>query len=223
MGFLKRFLSIGGKSKRKDKDGKSKKDVAASASSANLLTIPQDQEAVVNRLLRSSSTHFSVLSETEYRSLPPIPHPINHVLRAPSIISSATQTDTFTVTVHRRMLHSRTEFPNANRGGSSSPSNSLTRRHSLPPLTPGDKNRLSRLRQDASVLSLLAIYDETGRPNPEAFSNTPARSDQNNTLSLRTLMGHPSSPSLTVSKTSVEESDISWADRYIKCVAYTER
>jgi len=75
MGFLTRLLSIGGKTRRKhannDKNDKSKKNTS-SLSNTRLHPIPQDQDAVVNRLLRSSSTHFSVLSETEYRSLPPI-------------------------------------------------------------------------------------------------------------------------------------------------------
>ena len=144
-------------------------------------------------------------------------HPINNVLREPSIISNATQADTYTVTVHRRMLHSRTEFPNANRSGDSSPSKSPNRRHSFPHLTPGDKNRLARLRQDASVLSLLDIYDESGRPDPQAFSNTPVRREHHD-ASLRVLLGNPSPLSLSTSKTSAEESDISWADRYIRQV-----
>ena len=191
----------------------------------------------MNRLLRSSSTHFSVLSETEYHTLPPIrksirncfckccarsslcpAHPINNIFRPPSIVSNATtQAETYTVTVHNRILHSRTEFPNANRSGHSSPSHSPTRRHSSSHLTPGDKNRLSRLRQDASVLSLLDIYDDTGRPNPQAFSNTPVRREHND-ATLRVLLGNPISPSLTTSKTSAEESDISWADRHIRQV-----
>ena len=77
MGFLTRLFSIGGKTRKKngnnEKYDKSKKN--ATVSSNNLTRPPpilQDQEAVVNRLLRSSSTHFSVLSETEYHSLPPI-------------------------------------------------------------------------------------------------------------------------------------------------------
>lgn len=232
MGFLKRLLSVGGKRKRKNGDKDVSKKGAVPSGSSRTLPLPQEQEAVVNRLLHSSSTHFSVLSETEYRSMPPIrqfvhcrselllrsttllAHPINNVLRAPSIISNATHTDTYTVTVHRRMLHSRTEFPNANRSGSSSPV-SPTRRHSLPPLTPGDKSRLERLRQDASVLSLLDIYDDKGNPNLEAFTNTPARRERADST-LRALMGSPGAPSMSTSKVSVEESDISWADRYIR-------
>lgn len=132
-------------------------------------------------------------------------------------MSRATQTDTYTVTVHRRMLHSRTEFPNANRSGDFSPPNSPNRRHSSPQLTPGDRSRLSKLRQDASVLSLLDIYDDSGRPDPGAFSNTPVRREHHD-ASLRVLLGNPSPPSLSTSKTSAEESDISWADRYIRPV-----
>ncbi|KAF8523605.1 hypothetical protein JB92DRAFT_2704662 [Gautieria morchelliformis] len=215
MGFLTRFFSLGGKSKRKNRNNDQPKKNAGSFSTPRLLPLPQDQEVVENRLLRSSSTHFSILSETEYRSLPPIPHPINNVLRAPSIMSSATQRDTYTVTIHRRMLHSRTVFPNANRSGSHTPSGSPNRRHSSPQLTPGEKNRLLRLKQDTSVLSLLNIYDDAGRPDPQAFSNTPVRRGHTGG-SLRVLLGSPSPPRLSTSKTSAEESDISWADRRIR-------
>ena len=41
------------------------------------------------------------------------------------------------------------------------------------PFTPHDNNRLSRLKQDPSVLSLLKMYDEDGRLDETAFSNTP--------------------------------------------------
>ncbi|KIJ55548.1 hypothetical protein M422DRAFT_41495 [Sphaerobolus stellatus SS14] len=230
MGLLKRLFSLGNRPKNKDNKHVTKSKPSSSstlapptsASTSDLLTPPQqDPDIILNRLLRSSSTHFSVLSETEYLSLPPIPHPINNVMmRAPSMMSSTSKqsTSSYTVTVHSRTVHSRTEFPNANGRitplAESSPPSTPGRHSSVPPLTPGDKNRLIRLKQDASVLSLLNIYDETGRPAPEAFSNTPAPRKRKNST-FRALLGEPTPVSSGAPGEKKEESDLSWAERWI--------
>ncbi|KAF8513414.1 hypothetical protein BU17DRAFT_28321, partial [Hysterangium stoloniferum] len=231
MGFFKRLFTLSLSKKSKKKDGKSNKarDIGSptSSSTGNFLTTPTpyEQDAIVNRLLRSSSTHFSVLSETDYHSLPPLPHPINNALRAPSVMTNSSQmtnVSTYNVTVHSRTIHSRTEFPNANGSTTaiSTPAASPTRKRSIPPLTPGDKNRLEKLRQDASVLSLLDIYDDSGQPRPEAFINTPApRKSHSTTTSFRVLLGEAPNPTSSVaSNATMEESDLSWADRCIRLV-----
>lgn len=73
MGFFKRLFA---KSKSKSKNQKSKQPATAitSPTNTNFLTptAQYDPDAMMNRLLRSSSTHFSVLSETEYTHLSPI-------------------------------------------------------------------------------------------------------------------------------------------------------
>ena len=73
MGFLKRFLSLGSSKSRKNK----KKQNAANArvdAEGRILSDKrvQDPDTSANRLLRSSSTKFSVMSEIDYTSLPPL-------------------------------------------------------------------------------------------------------------------------------------------------------
>lgn len=86
MGLFQRLFtfSLGGKSKNNQKKKNSGEPVLhASQSVNNLLTTThpnRDQQAAVNRLLRSSSTHFSILSETDYHSLPPIRELFSKVL-----------------------------------------------------------------------------------------------------------------------------------------------
>lgn len=157
---------------------------------------------------------------TDYNICANSAHPINNLLREPSIISTQTTNtvNTYTVTVHTRTVHSRTEFPNANGTTSllSSPTNSpgKTSHPLLPPLTPGDRSRLENLRQDPSVLSLLNIFDEAGHPNPKAFANTPAR--QRRVSTFKMLLGEQG----TIEEGSMEckESDLSWAERYLQSV-----
>jgi hypothetical protein len=134
---------------------------------------------------------------------------------------------TYTVKVHERTVISRTEFPNAipslvtptNKGRPKSvplpttdPDSSddesigpsTTKR---PTITPRDQNRLMRLRQDPSVVSLLNMYDSHGRLDNKAFSNSPVKDDpseeeqvyavgrpqhQRRGSTLRQLMGKPS-------------------------------
>lgn len=82
MGLLKRLFSFGVKSKSKSKaktDTSNQKPLLAAtpfaSNSTNDLLTPtrnHDLDVAMNRLLRTSSTHFSVLSETDYTDLPPI-------------------------------------------------------------------------------------------------------------------------------------------------------
>ncbi|GJJ11406.1 hypothetical protein Clacol_005639 [Clathrus columnatus] len=227
MDLFKRLFTRKLKKNKQSEKNPGKSTIHTSQSTNDLLTAypVQDQQAVVNRLLRSSSARFSILSETEYRSLPPIlyactesAHPINTLLREPSIISTQTanSVNTYTVTIHTRTVHSRTEFPNANGTTSllSTPASSPQRTsHPLPPLTPGDKTRLEKLRQDPSVLSLLDIFDETGHPNPKAFGNTPTR--QRKVSTFKMLLGEHEIVEEN-SREDVKESDFSWAEHVLE-------
>lgn len=244
MGLIQRLftLSLGSKpNKKKQKKKKLERPILQPSQSTNNLlttTYPSQDQAAVNRLLRSSSTHFSVLSETEYHSLPPIrewcfanlyihlnacmnsAHPINNLLREPSIISTQTTNtvNTYTVTIHQRTVHSRTEFPNANGTASHlpTPSNSPQKNsYPIPPLTPGDESRLETLRRDPSVLSLLNIFDDFGHPNPKAFANTPAR--QRRTSTFKMLLGKQESAEEN-STDLAKESDFDWAERCLQLV-----
>ncbi|KAH7913828.1 hypothetical protein BJ138DRAFT_1171030 [Hygrophoropsis aurantiaca] len=236
MGFLKKFFSIGSK--------KSKKRALGLHSSDTVPPIPEllkpcreeDTEAAVSRLLRSSSARFAVGSELDYASLPPMPHPINHIIPPPTVSSatlgSVSQKSTYTVTIHGRTVHSRTEFPNAypsmddlrtpKRPTKASSNDSARRRSKSVPITPREQNRLLRLRQDPSVASLLNVYDDHGCLDSRVFSNTPpsperekdGRIQRRRTGStLRQLLGHPSSPD--VRNRSLSEGDISWAEKFL--------
>lgn len=98
------------------------------------------------------------------------------------------------------------------------------------PFTPHDNNRLSKLRQDPSVVSLLSMYDEKGRLDDKAFSNTPPQVfptvDQSKATlrlqnddakrerresTLRDLM----STSNDSKRSGESEGDLSWAERCI--------
>lgn len=239
MGFLKKFFSIGSK--------KSKRRELAPHDLESLPSIPkhlqpvreEDAEAEVSRLLRSSSARFPVESGSNYASLPPLPHPINNVLPAPAAstatLNSISQRSSYTVTVHGRTVHSRTEFPNAYPPTDSlaTPKRNLndsTRcRSKSVPITPRDQNRLLRLRQDPSVASLLDVYDENGCLDSHVFSNTPPVAGYKRPLrrrrtgsTFRQLLTNPSSPELR------DNSDIEWAESVLcetdnnSCASSTE-
>ncbi|KAG1907833.1 uncharacterized protein F5891DRAFT_1135561 [Suillus fuscotomentosus] len=223
MGFLKKFFSIGSK--------KSKRQELAHHDLESLASIPkhlqptreEDAEVAVSRLLRSSSARFPVESALNYASLPPLPHPINDVLPAPNAstatLGSVSKRSSYTVTVHGRTVHSRTEFPNAYPPMDSfaTPRRNLNdsprRRSKSVPITPRDQNRLLRLRQDPSVASLLNVYDDNGCLDSHVFSNTPPVAGGRGPLrrrrtgsTFRQLLTNPSGPEL------YDNSDIEWAE-----------
>lgn len=159
-------------------------------------------------------------------------HPIDSVVPLPksssTTIASVSARSTYSVTIHGRTVHSRTEFPNAYppMDVSSTPkrSNSPRRRSKSVPITPRDKSRLLALRQDPSVASLLNHYDDQGHLSSTIFSNTPSplkqgRVQRRHTGStLRQLLGHPSFPDL---RNGNAESDISWAEKYLGSASNT--
>ncbi|KAG0709321.1 hypothetical protein DFH29DRAFT_986690 [Suillus ampliporus] len=223
MGFLKKFFSIGGKKGKKRGLAHHALEPLPSMDEHLQPHREEDAEAAVSRLLRSSSARFGVESGLNYSSLPPLPHPINNVLPMPAAstatVSSVSQRSTYTVTIHGRTVHSRTEFPNAYPPMDSlatpkrNINDSARRRSKSVPITPRDQNRLLRLRQDPSVASLLNAYDENGCLDSRVFSNTPPATGNDGRLqrrrtgsTFRQLLGHPSSPELR------DNSDIEWAE-----------
>jgi hypothetical protein len=91
------------------------------------------------------------------------------------------------------------------------------------PITPKDQNRLHVLRQDPSVASLLDMYDNQGRLDNKAFSNTPSANERKSSKAegaqvkrsgstLRQLLGNPES----TSHSSTAEGDISWAEGLLR-------
>ena len=149
---------------------------------------------------------------------------------APPSRSTSVQTRrTYTVTIRDRKVEALTEFPNAN-----PPLDTPTHPHhyrddrsgemsTLHPVTPKDQNRLRMLRQDPSVASLLDIYDNNGRLEGNAFSNTPSADEKEppkygraqlkrGGSTLRQLLGNPESTSCPGST----EGDISWADGFLQ-------
>ncbi|KAI0794169.1 hypothetical protein C8Q74DRAFT_1193278 [Fomes fomentarius] len=134
MGFFKRFLSLGSSKHRKNKKKQNASNTRVDAEGRILSERgAQDPDTSANRLLRSSSTKFSVMSAIDYTSLPPLPNSVQDLLNtpslspSPSLVTVATtpglprsgtpglqRSGTYVVKVHSRTTHSRTEFPRAN-------------------------------------------------------------------------------------------------------------
>ena len=160
-------------------------------------------------------------------------HPVNSLgqrTAAPLSRSASVQTRrTYTVTIRDRKVEALTEFPNAN-PSLDAPTHLPHRQDdrsgemsTQEPVTPKDQNRLHILRQDPSVASLLDIYDNKGRLDGNAFSNTPSASEKEPSKvgraqlkrggsTLRQLLGNPESTSCTGST----EGDISWAEGFLR-------
>lgn len=236
MGLFRKLFSIGSR--------KSKKRSAADPVQEHFKSSPTDDtEAALSRLLRSSSGRCAAGSQIGLSSLPPLgkfthslllaqhstfnrtAHPIDSVIPPPksssTTLASVSARSTYSVTIHGRTVHSRTEFPNAYppMDVSPTPKQSLARRRSKSvPITPRDKNRLLALRQDPSVASILNHYDDEGHLSSALFSNTPSPSKEGQVQrrltgsTLRQLLGHPSAPELS---NDSAEGDISWAERFL--------
>ncbi|KIL69334.1 hypothetical protein M378DRAFT_176220 [Amanita muscaria Koide BX008] len=240
MGFLKRLFSlksIRGKKKQKEEQ-KQKQEPAQKQEQCRQLTLnsneqlqiidDQEHEAAANRLLRSSSARFAVVSELDYTSLPPLPHPINNVIRTPaaSTISLSSSTTShrgnYTVQVHKRKRHASTEFPFANRHLDGARTPQRTRGATAPPK---EHVHYLGLRSDPSVASLLDLYDDHGRLPEKAFSNSPPSpasqkkqgraQTRRSGSTLRQLLGAPSSREKSDSNADLTEGDISWAERFL--------
>ncbi|KAJ7180650.1 hypothetical protein C8R46DRAFT_1344929 [Mycena filopes] len=209
---LKRFFSINKKNKAAKKRAQIIHNVPTPLQPISESPLLADESGEAAQLLRSSSARYAVVHQVDYAALPPLPHPINHVLQTPgsSTVSlasattsvSSTSRGTYTVTVHRRTHHAQTEFPIPNRN-----------------LEPRQNNsQLLGLRSDPSVASLLDLYDEHGRLPARAFSNSPPKERaqvQRNGSTLRQLLGNPSSSVNSRSDAGALEGDISWAERFL--------
>ncbi|KAG6897429.1 hypothetical protein C0992_001590 [Termitomyces sp. T32_za158] len=230
MGFLRRIFSLGSK--------KSKKQNPQSAHNVNakLRALEEEEhEAAIGRLLRSSSTRYTVVSEVEYSSLPPLPHPINDLLQAPdanpvrtrgestaSIASSTiSRRGTYNVTVHKRQQHTPSGSQKAHSGfNDDTPVNNRVSEELQPKEV---SSHLLELRSHPSVASLLSMYDDHGRIPDEAFSNSlpsPEKRERpqnrRNGSTLRELLGEPAGmSSRTGNGADSMEGDISWAERFL--------
>ncbi|KAJ3848163.1 hypothetical protein EV368DRAFT_49857 [Lentinula lateritia] len=227
VGFFKRILSLGSKksSRRKQTQAVRSNDWVdeVGAQTNQPENSDEDNEIAVNLLLRSSSARFAVVSETDYTTLPPLPHPINSAISTPTQSNaslpstSLARCGTYTVKVHPRQRHSSTEVPIANRGLVPEPKTPQSRRRAQ--TTGEDSTHLQGLRRDPSVASLLDLYDEHGHLPQEAFSNTPPREGrpqkQRAGSTLRELLGEPENGHHRYDTSSSLEGDISWAERFL--------
>ncbi|KZV74531.1 hypothetical protein PENSPDRAFT_601362 [Peniophora sp. CONT] len=276
MGFLKRFLSLG------SRKGKKRRNQLTSASTPGLNDVQQptrndrrkeerEQEDAARRLLRSSSAHFTVVSEIDYSSLPPLPHPINSLTPTPTGASTYSLTPTaspsrstvqsrgrtYTVKVLGREVHTRsTTSESKQQLVTPSRDSSGSRTNEYPAITPHDEKRIHRLRQDPSVASLLDMYDTHGQLDSAVFSNSPDKRQSTSTSekrlsrsekrasrvekrlsrqqcqaeevddvgraqiqrsgsTLRQLLGSPEPEHGDHERTSSNEGDISWAERFL--------
>ncbi|KAG6832263.1 hypothetical protein H0H87_002159 [Tephrocybe sp. NHM501043] len=227
MGFLKRIFSIGNKKNKKERP-----QIVHNVDARLRAIEEEEHEAAVGRLLRSSSTRYTVVSEAEYSSLPPLPHPINHVIQAnnPNAIrtpgastasiasSTLSRHGTYNVTVHKRKQHILAELQSATYPDDVAPSG---RTPDAP--QPELSLQLLELRSHPSVASLLDMYDEQGRIPDQAFSNSPPTPEhkeraqtRRNGSTLRQLLGEPASMnSRKDNSAGSAEGDISWAERFL--------
>ncbi|PFH51837.1 hypothetical protein AMATHDRAFT_46811 [Amanita thiersii Skay4041] len=240
MGFLKRIFSItsiGGKKKQKKQQAQRQQQLPYEQLQRVHVTLNSDEnlqvvddiehEAAIGRLLRSSSARFAVVSELDYASLPPLPHPINNVIQTPaastlSLSSSNTShRGTYSVQVHKRKRHASTEFPFANRHlDNDFKTPQRTRGATVPPK---DTTHFLGLHSDPSVISLLGLYDDHGRLPEKTFSNSPPSPERKegraqtrrSGSTLRQLLGAPSNRPRPSSSADSTEGDISWAERFL--------
>ncbi|KAJ3721113.1 hypothetical protein C8R42DRAFT_78150 [Lentinula raphanica] len=226
VGFFKRILSLGSKKNSKRKQSQAARSNNWVDEVGAQVNLPQasdeDNEIAANLLLRSSSARYAVVAETDYTTLPPLPHPINNAISTPvestsSLPSpSVARSGTYIVKVHPRQRHSSTDFPIVSHATVEEPNTPQHHRRSQ--TTGEDSTHLQGLRRDPSVASLLDLYDEHGHLPIEAFSNTPPREGraqkQRTGSTLRELLGKPENGQRHNTSSSFE-GDISWAERFL--------
>jgi len=76
MGFLKRIFSFGSKKKRSPTPQTS----APSIDNERRRKLEEEHEVAVGRILRSSSSRYAIVKETDYSNLPPLRKPLCHVI-----------------------------------------------------------------------------------------------------------------------------------------------
>ncbi|KAE9399563.1 hypothetical protein BT96DRAFT_1019458 [Gymnopus androsaceus JB14] len=217
MGFLSRIISSLGSKKSRRKRAEIARNNGwvdeVGAQTDQPVNSDEANEIAANLLLRSSSARYAVVAETDYTSLPPLPHPINSALSTPSesttSLPSVSRRGTYVVKVYPRQKHTSTDLLEVD----NEPQTPQPRRRAQ---TVGDDStHLQGLRRDPSVASLLDLYDEHGHLPSKAFSNTPPREGRAQTQrtgsTLRELLGDPSHRH----NASSLEGDISWAERFL--------
>ncbi|KAK1219645.1 hypothetical protein PQX77_017596 [Marasmius sp. AFHP31] len=212
MGLFKRILSLGSKKSKKKRPEIVHNVQVDEVGCRPQASTEEDTEAAVNLLLRSSSTRFAVVSEMDCTSLPPLPHPINNLLNAPSESTTSLESTniarrgTYSVKVHPRAPHTPHIEPSSE--------DDLGTPQTLLAEPDADASQLIRLRRDPSVASLLDLYDEHGHLPAQAFSESPEKQGRAQTKrsgsTLRQLLGGSSKTDLNAT-----EGDISWAERYL--------
>ncbi|KAH9839774.1 uncharacterized protein C8Q71DRAFT_702888 [Rhodofomes roseus] len=244
MGFFKRIFSLGSGRRKKDKQKQSRGPLVTDAEGRLVRSEDQLPDTDATRLLRSASARWASTDAIQSLAPPSVNHlsvPASPAQSLQTIASSLKRSNTYSVQVHGRTLHSRTEFPNANpriadRKEPYTPRQAheghvTDKEDAAPPLpamktvtyTPRDENRLRALRRDPSVLSLLNMYDNHGRLDEHAFSNSPPNSapihegreqTKRGGSTLRQLLGD------TEKRGDATEADISWADRFLQYVRH---
>ncbi|KAH9919949.1 hypothetical protein B0H21DRAFT_886642 [Amylocystis lapponica] len=213
-----RFLSLGSrKSKKKQKAAQLQSSAKVDSEGRLVPHDNQDKQsdAEANRLLRTASARFAVVSEIDYANLPPLPHPINHLTPTPTLTPTPSATSlqrsgTYVVKVHERQLLSCTEFPNANppmpsRDDPITPPHDRDGKNDQPrPLlkevlfTPRDQSRLG-----TCAVTRLSQACSTWHEQRKRTGST-----------LRQLLGNPEGE--FPQGNNVTEGDISWAERYLE-------
>ncbi|KAH9926877.1 uncharacterized protein B0H18DRAFT_1118638 [Fomitopsis serialis] len=240
MDFFKRIFSLSGR-RKKDKRKQSHGPLVTDAEGRILRSEDQVPDTDATRLLRSASARWASTDAVQSLAPPSVNHlsvPASPAQSLQTLASSLKRSNTYSVQVLSRTQHSRTEFPNANpriddRKQPCTPQqthdqhitdNAGEAAPALPAMkavtyTPRDENRLRALRRDPSVLSLLNMYDNHGRLDEHAFSNSPPNSapiqegreqTKRGGSTLRQLLGDAEM------RGEATERDISWADRFLQ-------
>ncbi|KZT64377.1 hypothetical protein DAEQUDRAFT_769731 [Daedalea quercina L-15889] len=242
MGFFKRIFSLSSGRRKKDKRKQSHGPLVTDAEGRLVHSEDRLPDADATRLLRSASARWASTDAVQSLAPPSVNHlsvPASPAQSLQTLASSLKRSNTYTVQVYARKQHSCTEFPKANprigdRREPHTPRQTdghqeIAKNHHdvVPPVpavkavayTPRDDNRLRALRRDPSVLSLLNMYDNHGRLDEHAFSNSPPNSapiqegreqTKRGGSTLRQLLGDGDKGG------EATEGDISWADRFLK-------
>ncbi|KAG7444896.1 uncharacterized protein BT62DRAFT_987534 [Guyanagaster necrorhizus] len=226
MGFLRRILSLGGKKSKKNRKHEDIQDPGQLDFRYRPQT-EEESEAAANHLLRSSSARYAAVAEMDYQSLPPLPHPIDNVLRTPTGSTCSFESGSLA----RRGTYSVTVYPRERHIGSSGYKSSTSAEEHVTPRvgrsnhsTPLEDSQICRLRSDPSVASLLELYDKDGCIPSRAFADSPPSPESPSSpresraqcrrsgSTLRQLLGSPLPRS---SDSEAFEGDISWAERFL--------
>jgi len=201
MGFLKRIFSFGSKKKRSPAPPTS----APSFDNERRRKLEEEHEAAVGRILRSSSSRYAIVKETDYSNLPPLrkplcyvigshiefcspAHPINDVLagcnttpkEGTSLRLSPSVASLASSSLSRHSTFSVTVHDRQRHAATEFPNANRELGDDTDTPTQRSKRHSHQLglRSDPSVVSLISLYDEHGRLPAEAFSNSPPSAEK---------------------------------------------